>query len=435
MNYYALYTPTCWFAALLDCVWIIVLLMHLAKNKLNTCWLHFPFLLIPSSLAIYFFYKFQRYELPYAILTLGLLLCIYGAYAIFITSGQWKKGLFHIGIVLLTVLSITQLTLALASRFISPHIHGDLRGSVYQAATPFNIFRIVASSVFFLLICIIIRCKNSLATKKHAFLALSFLSISSVIGVVSGINQIPMPRQTIIVFFIVICIDLLLIYIYLQKSQTKSTEAIFLEEKKRFEENRYNDADAIWKNIRKIQHDITQHLTVISGYLSENDIENSREYVAALLPNVERMGDLIHSDNRVLDYLINSKLCALENTQVIISGSVGDLSDIADSDLACLMGNILDNAIEAIDGVQEKRIELLFSRQHANRIIICKNTVAKSVLTTNPQLNSTKRTINNHGYGTKIVSEIVTKYHGMIDYFEEFDMFGVQIILPVSSEK
>ena len=70
-------------------------------------------------------------------------------------------------------------------------------------------------------------------------------------------------------------------------------------------------------------------------------------------------------------------------------------------------------------------------KQNSNRIIICKNTVAKSVLAENSSLKSTKQTGDAHGYGTKIVAEIVAKYHGMIDYYEEFDLFGVQIILPV----
>jgi hypothetical protein len=35
-----------------------------------------------------------------------------------------------------------------------------------------------------------------------------------------------------------------------------------------------------------------------------------------------------------------------------------------------------------------------------------------------------------HGYGTKIVKRIVSDYRGMVDYFEEFGMFGVQIVLP-----
>ena len=67
----------------------------------------------------------------------------------------------------------------------------------------------------------------------------------------------------------------------------------------------------------------------------------------------------------LLDYLIASKLSSLKDTEIIISGSVGDLSDIKDKDLACLVGNILDNAVEAIESVKrsQKRIELLFLKQ------------------------------------------------------------------------
>ena len=120
---------------------------------------------------------------------------------------------------------------------------------------------------------------------------------------------------------------------------------------------------------------------------------------------------------------------------MVISGSIGDLSDIKEFDLVCLMGNILDNAIEALDRLKdskEKRIELLFIRQNSNRIIICKNTVDSSVLKSNNELKTTKKSKDAHGFGTKIIAKIVSDYHGMVDYFEDFNMFGVQVILPDS---
>lgn len=114
-----------------------------------------------------------------------------------------------------------------------------------------------------------------------------------------------------------------------------------------------------------------------------------------------------------------------------MSGSIGDISDIEELDLACLFGNILDNAIEATEKNKEKRIELLFLRQNSNRVIICKNTVSESVLKNNKQLKTTKKQQETHGLGTSIVARIVQKYHGVVEYYEESDMFGVQIILPV----
>ena len=100
--------------------------------------------------------------------------------------------------------------------------------------------------------------------------------------------------------------------------------------------------------------------------------------------------------------------------------------------MLCLVGNILDNAVEAIARVKrdKKRIELLFLRQNSNRIIICKNTIEKSVLGENSELKTTKAPSSEHGYGTKIIAKIVSDYGGMVDYFEEFNMFGVQVILP-----
>lgn len=79
---------------------------------------------------------------------------------------------------------------------------------------------------------------------------------------------------------------------------------------------------------------------------------------------------------------------------------------------------------------KKKRIELMFLRQNSNRVIICKNTIEKSVLQNNKELRTTKKSRDSHGYGTKIIAKIVSDYHGIIDYFEEFDMFGIQIILP-----
>ena len=167
--------------------------------------------------------------------------------------------------------------------------------------------------------------------------------------------------------------------------------------------------------------------------MENNDIDTCKEYLNNLLPVAGNIGNLITSDNKSLDYLINSKLAPLKDTKIVISGSIGDLSDIKEFDLVCLIGNVLDNAIEALEKIQspfDKRIELLFIRQNSNRIIICKNTIDGSVLSTNKELKTTKQSKDAHGYGTKIISKIVSDYNGMVDYFEEFNMFGVQIVLP-----
>ena len=234
----------------------------------------------------------------------------------------------------------------------------------------------------------------------------------------------------IVLSFILVNVLLYILLHQIQRLEKTKYELKLLEEKMSFEETRYNDASAIWNNVRKVQHDMKQHLIVMAGFLEQEEPKKCQEYIDSLLPEVDQIGKLVRSNNAVLDYLINSKLCALKDTRIVISGSIGDLSDIRDIDLACLIGNILDNAIEALSNVSEKRIELLFSVQNDNRVIICKNTINESVLKNNRELKSTKASGHSHGWGHQIVAKIVSDYHGMVDYFEEFGMFGVQIILP-----
>ena len=213
----------------------------------------------------------------------------------------------------------------------------------------------------------------------------------------------------------------------LQKLEYEHT---ILEEKSAFDSTRYEETQSVWQNVRSVQHDMKHHLSVIQAQLDSGNVDETREYLAKLLPEIESMGRVIRSDNKTIDYIINSKLGALKDTQIVISGLIADFSDIEDRDLACLFGNILDNAIEAIAPLKEKRIEIIFSMENSSRMIIFKNTIGTSVLKTNPELRSTKTDGSSHGYGHKIVEKIVREHKGMLDYFEEGDMFGVQIILP-----
>jgi len=244
------------------------------------------------------------------------------------------------------------------------------------------------------------------------------------------------PSTEIIIFALVIVFVLLNLILYLMIRQLRAIlknkyEMQLMQERMAFEKSRVDEASVIWRNIRQVKHDLKNHFSVMRGHLADGDIEACEKYVAKLDATVEGMGNMIQSGNTVIDYLINSKLSGLDSVEVLISGYVGHYSDIDDVDLACILGNVLDNAIEALHHIQaEKRIELLFLRRKADRIIICKNTIKESVLSNNRGLKSTKESSDMHGIGHQIVENTVKKYHGLIDYFEEDGMFGVQIMLP-----
>ena len=276
--------------------------------------------------------------------------------------------------------------------------------------------------------------KTGIYTLGISFLTILGLGTTIYIAITPGTD--PFFNQVLIITIAFVLINIIVYFLIsqVQKLQENKYELKLLQEKMKFEEERHNDISTLWNNTRKVQHDIKQHLTVIANQLKDGSIDECQKYVGDLLPTIERMGKLVKSDNAVLDYIINTKLGSLEDTHVHISNTIADLSDVRDVDLACLMGNMLDNAIEATKALDDKRIELLFAMQNSNRIIICKNTIAESVLKNNKELASTKPNRDRHGLGHLIMEKVAKDYNGFVDYFEEDGMFGVEIILPLPEE-
>ena len=320
-----------------------------------------------------------------------------------------------------------------------PELLGMLRYSVYDYTIPFYwSLAIIAAAVFVWAGLFIARC---IPLWLKWIVAVGMLLAAMLWGAGAFLRGIAISddlgdfSQSIVIFTaMTVAADLVAIFYPLSRSRQVSFEKQLLDEKKRFEEDRQSDAQAIWANVRKMRHDMKQHLTVLSCYLQEGKTDACKAYLEEILGTVEKMGNLIQSGNGVLDYLINSKLGNRTDTEVVIAGSVSDLSDIADGDLASIVGNLLDNAVEGIADAPEKRIELHFAMERANRILICKNTVRSSVLATNPRLLSNKGGGTHLGLGTRIIRETVAKYNGMTDFFEDHEMFCVQIVLPDQSE-
>ena len=103
-----------------------------------------------------------------------------------------------------------------------------------------------------------------------------------------------------------------------RKLEKQKYELKSLNDRYEMQQGKYAEAIGVWNNVRKVQHDIKHHLCIIKGQLDDGEIEECKKYVSELIPGTDQMGKIIKSDNTVLDYLINSKLCALENTQTAI---------------------------------------------------------------------------------------------------------------------
>lgn len=379
---------------------------------------------------------FTSFDLVYLLLfTVGS--CIY---AFWFSNKNYLRALLSLCLFIVVIMLSGSLIYMIFSIYIS-----DLSAINHYAGTDARILfllisRVVQFAIYKFLLQIFradetLDLKNSIIVFASSLLSAIGLGAMMKVVINSSDTHLHIPILiTIFVLALTNIVSYFLIY-QVQKLLKNKYELKLLQEKMAFEKDQYEESAQVWENIRKIRHDIKNHFVVIRGHLQNKDMPACEEYIEQIMPSVESMGNLIRSNNSVLDYLINSKLSGLKETQIIISGVVGNFDDIEDTDLASVIGNVLDNAVEAQENVTgTKRIELLFRMKNENRVIICKNTVSESVLQNNKELRSTKKSREDHGLGHKIVETILQKYDGWVDYFENDDMFGVQIMLPMPSE-
>ena len=101
-------------------------------------------------------------------------------------------------------------------------------------------------------------------------------------------------------------------------------------------------------------------------------------------------------------------------------------------DLCTLFSNILNNAIEACEKLDDadKLIKIVVDFNRDRLYIKGSNIIKNSVeLDKDGNPVSTKQDKNNHGYGCKNIRTVVRKYEGEIEFFVNDGIFVVEIIL------
>ena len=140
--------------------------------------------------------------------------------------------------------------------------------------------------------------------------------------------------------------------------------------------------------------------------------------------------EYIHTDNPIFNTVINNKIEYAKSEDIIITtGLHKTLKPMHGNDLYTIMGNVLDNAIEAElkEEPCNREIEIRSVWNGNDMIITVENYISKSVLNDNKELHTSKQDKKSHGLGIQIIKKLVKKNNGTCDYHEEGNMFCCEI--------
>ncbi len=181
-------------------------------------------------------------------------------------------------------------------------------------------------------------------------------------------------------------------------------------------------------------HDLKNQLLV----LESQNADQQKEVFSELKDSLDIYSSFAKTGNEALDIIITQKglLCISKNIRLtyIIDGQA--LSFISDTDLTSLFGNILDNAIEALETEEEDfRIIKLYVTTINGFVSVTEENYCHHGLTfRNGRPVSTKNDSSYHGFGTQSIEYICNKYDGNLQISLEDNIFRISILIPTMSE-
>lgn len=184
--------------------------------------------------------------------------------------------------------------------------------------------------------------------------------------------------------------------------------------------------------IRRISHGITNHLFAIETLLRNKQYKEAEEYLAKVNKTVEQDMLPIHTNNVVIDAILNQKYTMATSKNIRMHFDIQDLQDCKVDVMAMvsLLSHGLNNAIEACEKVEGDRlIELRILNEERELIISIENTVEQDVVITDSAIPTTKKDQENHGIGLESIKTIVEQFGGQIFLESANKMFKLLIVL------
>lgn len=192
-------------------------------------------------------------------------------------------------------------------------------------------------------------------------------------------------------------------------------------------------------DIRRFRHDFENIRLGLVGHLHNSDVNGALE----LLDRCERA---IHNDeyifyttgNLIADALLSEKRMNAKSISVdiLFEGEI-PFSGISSFDLCVILGNLLDNALEACTAIEgENRAPICISSVINNGFwtLTITNPVARKAKIKGIIIPTSKKDIINHGIGLFSIQNAILKYNGTMNLFCSDDVFTAEVILDLNEK-
>lgn len=194
-----------------------------------------------------------------------------------------------------------------------------------------------------------------------------------------------------------------------------------------------DEVQNIYKTMRGWRHDYHNHIQTLLALLG--DEEKTKEYLLNLNHDLTSVDTVIKTGNVMIDAILNSKLSLIKSKKIKVNAKavVPPELNISEIDLCVIIGNLLDNAMEACVQQREEDdrfIRIFIGMLKGQLYISVSNSDGGDIKKANKHYLSTKNSPN-HGFGLMRIDNIAAKYQGFVNRQNEDGVFATEIMLPL----
>ena len=272
------------------------------------------------------------------------------------------------------------------------------------------------------------------------YVGLLFVPIGSIYIAVNefySINNMKEVLPSMVTFSILLLFNIII--------YSKISENFIMEKEKAIYTQQINimainteEQKKVMENFHREKHDWINELIAL-----KNEIEYENKDV--VLQNIDRIiqncqfGEAISdTGNKCIDALINVKYTTAKEKGIdfILKIFIPEELPINQCDMGIVLGNILDNAIEATEKCNSsaKKIEIIMGIKKEALVLVVKNPLAGSLKRNKDgKLLSTKEDSKRHGYGINSVIKVARKYNGDVIIEEEGGEFVITVTMNLEN--
>lgn len=206
-----------------------------------------------------------------------------------------------------------------------------------------------------------------------------------------------------------------------------------------YNEKYYKELDEIHEQYDVVIHDMKHTMRTVNALAEEGRCKEIKELIGEMQLKVGNIQNRIICSHKILNAMLTERKAYAAECGIGLELDVAEplyLKNIDDVDLIILIGNLLDNAIEAEIRSHERegilcRIHMSGNGLHV--VIQIENSYTEKKAETETIWNSDSIG-KKHGIGLKSVKEVVRKYGGIFDCWQSDGRYRVKVILPVQTE-